>query len=195
MPPGPEPGFRWGGIGARFGALLIDAVIVVASEIALSLVMAALGGGRSSGSTPAWATALSLIWVLGALAYHPVCWYVFGATPGQKVLGLKVVRAYDGSSLSLGTVLVRYLLFFFVTVLFPLGIVSGILAIGDPFKRAWHDQVARSVVVRWFKLSRNCCGLANERLPTVAFNSWRTGYRNGSSARCDSVRLAFVDRR
>ena len=147
VPPGPEPGFRWGGIGARFGALVIDAVIVIASEIALSLAVTG-GGGNSRGSTPAWATAVFVMWWLCALAYHPACWYVFGATPGQKALSLRVVRAYEGAPLSLGAVLVRYLLFFFVTVLFPLGIVSGILAINDPFKRAWHDQVARSVVVK-----------------------------------------------
>jgi uncharacterized RDD family membrane protein YckC len=126
---------------------VIDAVIVIGSEIALSLAVPG-GGGNSRGSTPTWATAMSVIWLLCALAYHPACWYVFGATPGQKALSLRVVRAYDGAPLSLGAVLVRYLLFFLVTVLFPLGIVSGILAINDPFKRTWHDQVARSVVVK-----------------------------------------------
>jgi uncharacterized RDD family membrane protein YckC len=148
MPPGPEPGLNWGSIGARFGALVIDAIILVVSEIALSLTGLALAGGGAGASSSGPAVALAVIWWLIALIYHPACWYVFGATPGQKALGLRIARASDGGSLGIGGVLIRFLIFFMVTVAFPLGIISGILAANDPFKRAWHDQVARSVVVR-----------------------------------------------
>jgi uncharacterized RDD family membrane protein YckC len=86
--------------------------------------------------------------MLFALIYHPACWYVFGATLGQKALGLRVAQACNGGPLGIGGVLVRYLIFSVVTVVFPLGIVSAVMAADDPFKRAWHDEVARSVVVR-----------------------------------------------
>ena len=148
-PPGPGPGLLWGGIGERLGALLIDGVILVCSLFALGLFVTAVGGsGSSSRSDSPAVTAIALIWWFLALIYHPACWWVFGATPGQKALGLRVAQASNGQALGIGAVLVRYLIFFIVTVIFPLGLISGAMASNDPFKRAWHDEVARSVVVK-----------------------------------------------
>ena len=148
-PPGPGPGLLWGGIGERFAALLIDGVLLVCSLFALGLIATAIeGSGSTSRSGDPAVTAISLIWWFLALIYHPACWWVFGSTPGQKVLGLRVAQGANGQSLGIGAVLVRYLIFFIVTVIFPLGVISGIIASSDPFKRAWHDEVARSVVVK-----------------------------------------------
>ncbi len=148
-PPGPVPGVLWGGIGVRFGALLIDAVILLCSLLAVGLLLSEFGSPGSSGrsDTPT-DTVISLVWWLVALIYHPACWYAFGATPGQKVLGLRVAQASNGRALGLGAVVTRYLVFFTVTVVTPLAVVSAAMAASDPFKRAWHDQLARSVVVR-----------------------------------------------
>jgi uncharacterized RDD family membrane protein YckC len=149
VPPGPEPGFEWGGIGARFGALVIDAIIIIVALFAAGLVISGFApASSSSGSESPEATAVSLIWMLFALVYHPVFWYLFGATPGQKALGLRVAQASSGAPLGLSGVLARYLIFFFVTIAIPLGIISAVMAAQDPFKRAWHDEVARSIVVR-----------------------------------------------
>jgi uncharacterized RDD family membrane protein YckC len=128
---------------------MIDAVIFVAVVFlvgAVSTVVNSPGPETATVSTPVLALALAF-WLF-ALVYHPTCWYVFGASPGQKAVGLRVVRAADGEPLGLGAVLVRYLIFSFVTILVPLGIVSGFMTAKDPFKRAWHDQLASSIVVR-----------------------------------------------
>ena len=148
-PPGPGPGLLWGGIAERCGALVIDGVILVCSVFALGLFATAVEGSGSSfrSGSPA-ITAIALIWWFLALIYHPACWWVFGSTPGQKALGLRVAQASNGQALGIGAVLVRYLIFFIVTVIFPLGVISGAMASKDPFKRAWHDEVARSVVVK-----------------------------------------------
>jgi hypothetical protein len=147
-PPGPMPGLLWGGIRVRLGALVIDAVLLVCSLFAMGLVVASIGGGSASRTGNTAATAVALVWWLFVLVYNPACWYIFGATPGQKALGLRVAQASDGQSLGIGAVLVRYLIFFMVTLAFPLGVVSAAIASKDPFKRAWHDDLARSVVVR-----------------------------------------------
>jgi uncharacterized RDD family membrane protein YckC len=148
-PPGPGPGIQWAGIGVRFGALVLDGVILIVGLFAVALLVSAIGGYGSSAPSDAPATtAVGLIWWLVALSYNPVCWYVFGSTLGQKAFGLRVAQASNGQSLGMGAVLVRYLIFFMVTVFFPLGLVSAAMASNDPFKRAWHDDVARSVVVR-----------------------------------------------
>jgi hypothetical protein len=124
-------------------------VVVVGVLFAAAMVMAATGITSSSDKTlsPA-ADALYVMWWLFALAYHPACWYVFGATLGQKAIGARVARASDGQALGIGEVLVRYLIFAMVTAAVPLGIVSAIMASNDRFKRAWHDIVSRSVVVK-----------------------------------------------
>jgi uncharacterized RDD family membrane protein YckC len=132
----------------RFGALVIDTVLLGCSLFGLGLVLSAIGAGSTTRSDNTAATAVAVVWWLLVFIYHPTCWYIFGATPGQKALGLRVAQASSGQSLDIGAVLVRYLVFFMVTVAFPLGIVSAAIASKDPFKRSWHDELARSVVVR-----------------------------------------------
>ncbi len=145
-PPGPGPGLQWGSIGVRLAALIIDAMVLVGSVLAVGVLVSVFD--RSGSSDNPATTAIALIWWLVALSYHPACWYVFGATVGQKALGLRVAQASNGQSLGIGAVLIRYLIFFVVTLAFPLGIASAVMASNDPFKRAWHDEVARSVVVK-----------------------------------------------
>jgi uncharacterized RDD family membrane protein YckC len=82
------------------------------------------------------------------LSYHPASWYVFDCTLGQRVLGLRVRRQADGQSLRFGAVNIRYIVFCVETLIFPLGIIAGAMASGDPMKRTWHDEAAGSVVVK-----------------------------------------------
>jgi uncharacterized RDD family membrane protein YckC len=97
--------------------------------------------------TPA-ATAINLFWFFFVISYHPAAWYIFEGSIGQRMLGLRVVRAGDGQSLGFGAVTLRYIIFSVVTLCFPLGIISGVIASGNPMKRAWQDDAAGSVVVR-----------------------------------------------
>jgi uncharacterized RDD family membrane protein YckC len=155
--PGPTPGLVWGGVWTRLAALLIDlllvggslfVVFVLIAMVSVTTSDAAGSASRSGSSSSPVATAVALIWWILALMYHPACWYVLGASVGQKLMGLRLARASDGRALGLGAVLTRYAIFLIVTLIFPLAIISGIMAARDPFKRAWHDKVARSVVVK-----------------------------------------------
>jgi hypothetical protein len=155
--PGPTPGLVWGGVWTRLAALAIDLVLVAGSFFVTIFLVGivslgssdAAGSSSSAASTAAPAgTAIFLVWWFLAMMYHPACWYVMGGSVGQKVLGLRLARASDGRTLGLGAVLARYAIFLFVTLIFPLAIVSAIMAARDPFRRAWHDKVARSVVVK-----------------------------------------------
>ena len=151
VPAGPAPGLSWGGIGVRFGALVIDAVIVFVAAVIAGLLSDAAGirhyaDGYTSYSSGA--IAIEWIFILLAVCYHPACWYAFGGTVGQRALGLRIVRASDGGKLGLGAVLIRYLIFAVCTGTVILGIVAAAMANEDPFKRAWHDNAGRSVVVR-----------------------------------------------
>jgi uncharacterized RDD family membrane protein YckC len=136
-------------ISSRFGALIIDAVIVFVSLIVAGAIMNMVDptGSSETRRAPA-ATAVSLIWFLLAISYHPACWYVFEGTPGQRMLGMRVVKAQNGQSLGFGATTLRYIIFAVVTLVFPVGIISGFMASEDPAKRAWHDEAAGSIVVK-----------------------------------------------
>jgi uncharacterized RDD family membrane protein YckC len=43
---------------------------------------------------------------------------------------------------------VRYLVFCVETLIFPLGVIAGVMAANDPMKQTWHDEAAGSVVVK-----------------------------------------------
>jgi uncharacterized RDD family membrane protein YckC len=152
VPAGPAPGVGWAGIGVRFAALLIDIVLMIVTYFGVVLVVENAGLGRYVRGSYVYsqtATALVLVWFAFAIAYHPFCWYFSGRSLGQRALGLRVVRASDGLKLGLGAILIRYIIFIVTTGTVLLGIIAAGMAARDPFKRAWHDKVARSVVVKW----------------------------------------------
>jgi uncharacterized RDD family membrane protein YckC len=139
-------GYTPGGIGVRLGALVIDAAFVFATLLLVGF-LAVLVDGNSEVATPP-SMAISLIWMFFVLSYHPASWYVFDCTLGQRALGLRVRRRSDGQSLGFGAVNVRYLVFCVETLIFPLGVIAGVMAANDPMKQTWHDEAAGSVVVK-----------------------------------------------
>jgi uncharacterized RDD family membrane protein YckC len=148
-PPGPVPGVAWAGMGARLGALLIDGAVLFGALIVMSIVMTGLIESQSYGDDySGLMIAVSLGWWLLVLCYHPVSWFFFGASLGQKALGLRVLRAADGRKLGVGAVLIRFALFAVSTAFLIPGIIAAAMAANDQFKRTWHDEAARSVVVK-----------------------------------------------
>lgn len=139
------------GFGRRFVAYLIDSILlsVVGNVLGLVLGLAigvagAAAGGRSE---EVGATAQAVAGCLGLLlsvAYYVGFWATTGQTLGKMALGIKVISA-DGSPVSWGKALLRYLGY----------IVSGlVLALGfiwiafDPLRQGWHDKIANTYVVR-----------------------------------------------
>ena len=148
-PPGPKPGFVWGGIGVRFGAIVLDAIAMFFVLLAVSLIAQSLSPDYDySRRYSTAATTLTLIYWVLFLAYHPLCWYLFGASLGQKALGLRVVRASDGQGLGIGAVLLRYLIWAICTGTVILGIIAAAMAAENQYKQAWPDDVSKSLVIR-----------------------------------------------
>jgi uncharacterized RDD family membrane protein YckC len=95
------------GAGERATAFLIDALIMLAILIAMSIAAGFImsSAGQSSASV------MAIIWLLGFFVLRNGWFVLFelsgrGATPGKRLLGLRVV-ARDGSRLTGGAVLVR----------------------------------------------------------------------------------------
>jgi uncharacterized RDD family membrane protein YckC len=76
--------------------------------------------------------------------YCAVLWKLRGATIGDIIFGLKVVRA-DGGTMEWVTVIVRALACFFSLLAAGLGFIWIAF---DREKQGWHDKIAGTVVVR-----------------------------------------------
>lgn len=124
----------------RMTAFLIDAVVITLAMVALTLALlflAAITGFRS-------AEAMAVLWVLGAFLLR--CFYfVFfeqsarAATPGKRVLGLRVVMR-DGTPLSLDAVFARNAmreLEIFVPILFMVSQANKVEAMAEIAALVW----------------------------------------------------------
>jgi uncharacterized RDD family membrane protein YckC len=95
------------GAGERATAFLIDAIIIFLILVAFTLtVLLLLGASNGEGGN-----LLAIIWLLGSFVLRNGWFMIFelsgrGATPGKRLLGLRVV-ARDGSRLTGGAVVVR----------------------------------------------------------------------------------------
>jgi uncharacterized RDD family membrane protein YckC len=88
---------------------------------------------------PAPSTRLQVAsYVGGSVAYLTICWSVMGSTPGQNVLGLRVLGV-AGDRPRFLVALLRAVL----CVVFPIGLLGVLLS---PRRRAFHDVVARTTV-------------------------------------------------
>ncbi len=142
-PYGQQPGYpyqpygqgqvQYVGVGLRFLALLIDALII-----------GALGGLLSFLFRDAPGLSGSLIAII-TLAYLIVMEATQGATLGKMALGLRVVKT-DGSPISWSESLIRNLLRI-IDGLFGY-LVGAILIWNSPLKQRLGDRVAHTVVVR-----------------------------------------------
>ncbi|MEO6388007.1 MAG: RDD family protein [Croceibacterium sp.] len=106
-PEGVDLRLNLAGAGERATAFLIDALIMLLLLIAVSVFFAMVVTTNTGQSN----TALVIIWLLGFFVLRNGWFILFelsgrGATPGKRLLGLRVV-ARDGSRLTGGAVLVR----------------------------------------------------------------------------------------
>ena len=176
----------------RLVALGIDAVlltaIVLVGAIAVSLTVGPVV--RIEGSSVEVDRDIAVVdaqlsTLLGAL-YFAGSWARFGATPGQRLLGIRVVRAHDGGPVTIAGALVRWLL-----LAAPLGVASvlttavvsgGAEALVDLALALWYlallvttarSPVARGLHDRW-------AGTAVTRPARPV--EWEAARRSGPSA-------------
>jgi len=134
------------GLATRLLAATVDALVLAACLGALYFGLLALRAVVLI--RPAGHEISSLIWSVAPLllvpAYHIAFWSLAGWTPGKWLLGLRVT-ALDGRRPGLARSAVRFAAYTLSIV--PL--MAGVLAIAlDPMRRAWHDRLAGTLVVR-----------------------------------------------
>ncbi len=154
-----RPAFEYGGFWIRFGAALIDGIIMGVASSAVQLLM--LGSvyrpftNMREPMPPDQALAvfgammgtLALSMLVGAAigaSYEGFFISRVGATPGKMVFSLKVVRP-NGGPISLGRAVGRYFAKWLSSLTFGIGyIIAGF----DAEKRAMHDMIVDTRVVK-----------------------------------------------
>jgi uncharacterized RDD family membrane protein YckC len=141
--PPPTPQLRYADWGERVGATLVDWGILLAPLMVLN----GLGDAFDDLAALAWlGLAGYLAWLNGSK----------GQSPGKALMGLKVVRDADGSTLGGPVGLVRAVL---LSLMF--GLTAGLLWVvallwpaWDPKKRALHDKMVSASVVAGYPRAR-----------------------------------------
>lgn len=160
---------QYAGVGARFGAALIDGVLVALLFIP-AFVVIAVGPTRltscsideegnvtigeeingvcevPTGGTIAAAVLLGLVALVAMVLYYTNMIGSTGQTLGKRATGVRVVDATSGLPIGNGRAFGRYLFATFIS-----GNLCGLgylWALWDPRKQTWHDKVVTSVVVK-----------------------------------------------
>jgi uncharacterized RDD family membrane protein YckC len=150
---GPAPGLAFGGFGARLLAYLVDTLILVAVITVLVLLVAipfaGSGGNRVDSSLTAaeggFVALVVLIVLVVTVGYFPWFWSRGGATPGMRLMNLRVVRDSDGGPLSVGQAFLRLVGYWVSSFVLYLGFIWIFV---DKRRRGWHDLIAGTVVVK-----------------------------------------------
>ncbi|MEP6607996.1 MAG: RDD family protein [Burkholderiaceae bacterium] len=135
---------EYGGFWVRVGASLIDSVLVFAIIFPILVSIYGWTYFESASGFIAGPVDFLLSWVFPAVAAM-VFWHYRQATPGKMVLGLRVVDADTGHTLSIGQSIGRYLGYYVSMIPLCLGFIWIAF---DRRKQGWHDKLAGTVVIR-----------------------------------------------
>jgi uncharacterized RDD family membrane protein YckC len=134
------------GFGRRLLATLLD-MLLMGFMVFIIMTIISLGALILTGFDPDNPTQFEILIVLSGLitsiVYYVVSWVKSGQTLGKAMFGAKVVRT-DGSPISWGQALLRYLGYIVSGAAFSLGFLW--LAF-DSKRQGWHDKIARTLVI------------------------------------------------
>jgi uncharacterized RDD family membrane protein YckC len=137
-------GPTYGGFWLRFVAYVIDSVILNVAVFIITLVIGrgvgAGGGTDQSAQLAGSLIGIALAWIYFAAQESSEA----GATLGKRALGLRVIRS-DGTRLTFGRATGRFFAKFLSAVILLIGYI---MAAFTERKRALHDMIADTVVIR-----------------------------------------------
>jgi uncharacterized RDD family membrane protein YckC len=127
--------------GSRFGAYLLDVLIIAVPFIVLIVVGVAAD-----------------LWALVGVAYAatfvvPFIYFTYfhgerGQTPGKRAVGIRVVSGETGNAIGYGRAFGRYAITFLLGLFVLPVILDYLWPLWDAKNQALHDKVVGSVVVR-----------------------------------------------
>jgi uncharacterized RDD family membrane protein YckC len=130
----------YAGFWQRAAALVIDWLLAMVIAVPVMVVVFGLRRVSLDPAEHSW-DLLALVAVAAAVIGF---WRYCGATPGKLALGVKIVDAETGQPPTLGRLMLRFLGYFVSA--FPL-YLGFLWAAVDRRKQAWHDKIARTIVI------------------------------------------------
>jgi uncharacterized RDD family membrane protein YckC len=127
---------------ARFFALFLDNLILGIPAAILLIIIVAAAGKNGTGLV----LIVYGLLIIAVVAYFVYFWTKDGQTLGNRALNIRVVKT-DGSLLTVGGAIVRYIGYLLDSIIFGLPI-GYIWAAFDTQKQAWHDKIAGTIVVK-----------------------------------------------
>lgn len=151
------PALEFAGFWRRLAASLIDvfALAAICSVVILTIApyhwfgFDGLWGRSDVLDEPVWRAipyviAGNLLSLLVNIAYFVAFWMWRGQTPGKMLLGIRLVRQ-DGSKVTIGVALLRYLGYIVSTAVLFIGFIWIAF---DSRNQGFHDKMAETYVVR-----------------------------------------------
>lgn len=144
-----DTGLNYAGFWIRFGAKLVDGLILLIPNMAIQFgIPLLMGAGEVDPKDPFqhWPSMLVVFLLQIIIGVSYSVWFVGsrGATPGKMACGLKIVRP-DGSPVGYGLAFGRM----FAEILSGLTIYIGyLMAAFDSEKRALHDRICSTRVIK-----------------------------------------------
>ena len=153
-PPAPVPGGRLAGMGARFGGLVVDAIVLAVPFLIIAAYAGAfhrtttcdvVRGTCTRGIDVVSTLGLDFVGLLVGVAYSALLVGLQGQTVGHRVAGIRVVDATTGGVIGPGRAALRWLV---------MGVTGAFCTLGywSPFfdsarRQGWHDKSVNSVVI------------------------------------------------
>lgn len=153
---------RLAGVGIRFGALIIDSLLLLIPLLAVLVPLViphirdqVLAGQPVdvAGALGAWALLVGIIYE----AYFGLMVAAYGASIGQRLVGIRVVRAEDGGAVPLERALVRATIWSVPAAADAVPVLGNLLGLAaligflwvfaNPRRMGAHDLMARTVVI------------------------------------------------
>lgn len=134
----------YAGLASRLVALTVDVALLTVAGLLVSL-LPPLAWSQVVGDPPGWFTATCAV-IASALpwAYFTAAWRLGGQTAGGLLVGTRVARN-NGQRPRLVQSALRALI---GLLLVPLWLIGLVWVLWDSRRRAWHDIVFRTVVLR-----------------------------------------------
>jgi uncharacterized RDD family membrane protein YckC len=132
----------------RFFAYFVDSLIIgIPASIVGGIIAALTGAFSSTNPNGGGLFIFYAILILATVGYFVYFWTQRdGQTIMNKALGIKVVKT-DGSPITTGTAIIRYIGYIINSIIFGLPI-GFIWAAFDSQKQGWHDKIAGTIVVK-----------------------------------------------
>ena len=145
----------YGGFWIRLVAVIIDGFIVAIPLFLLGIVIGvtvgvgtAVSGNANSpdltGGNPGLTAFLDFVSFVLSAGYFIYFWGV-GATPGMRLLKLRVADAGTGAPIGFGRAVLRYVGYILSIIVCYVGLIWAAF---DGRKQGWHDKIAGTVVLQ-----------------------------------------------